>query len=256
MLLVVVIVATLLVWMVYPDAVSLPGIGLALLGCYVPGLSLTQRVSPREPAHRRSDLCPLPADDQKKPQEIERKKRRPDERPNTVAAMNHMYAAILTRSHGTGRGTRERCNPMRKRIITAVTASVLTVGLLTAGAAAFAATQDDTSSGGEADAGTFIKGVPAPLIVTPAELAKGPVNLELGQALIVVPDANQDEVWTGTGGSDDDTLLHFESAATGATDDDASFNAGFSAEKAGTTKGWIAGPDGQRTTFNATITAP
>lgn len=29
-------------WMVYPDAVSLPGIGLALLRCYVPGLSLTQ----------------------------------------------------------------------------------------------------------------------------------------------------------------------------------------------------------------------
>jgi phosphatidylglycerol lysyltransferase len=28
-------------WMVYPDAVSLPGIGLALLRCYVPGLSLT-----------------------------------------------------------------------------------------------------------------------------------------------------------------------------------------------------------------------
>lgn len=29
-------------WMVYPDAVQLPGIGLALLRCYVPGISLTQ----------------------------------------------------------------------------------------------------------------------------------------------------------------------------------------------------------------------
>lgn len=29
-------------WMVYPDAVQLPGIALALLRCYVPGLSLTQ----------------------------------------------------------------------------------------------------------------------------------------------------------------------------------------------------------------------
>ncbi len=145
---------------------------------------------------------------------------------------------------------------------------------MTGGAAAFAATQDDTSGGdetpfisgvstpdehlddgGEADAGTFLKGVPAPLIVTPAELAKGPVSLELGQTLIVVPDADQDGVWTGTGGSDDDTLLHFESAVTGATDDDPSFNAGFSAEKVGTTKGWVAGPDGKRTTFDVTITA-
>jgi len=29
-------------WMVYPDAVHLPGIGLAILRCYVPGISLTQ----------------------------------------------------------------------------------------------------------------------------------------------------------------------------------------------------------------------
>ncbi|KSU56228.1 hypothetical protein M3672_12925 [Microbacterium enclense] len=163
---------------------------------------------------------------------------------------------------------------MRKRILTAVTASILTAGLLTSGAAAFAAAQDDTGGGDEipfihgvptpdeyldadtdADAGTFIEGVPAPLIVTPAELAKGPITLELGQALIVVPDADQDGVWSGTGGSDDDTVLHFEAAVIGATDDDASFNAGFSAEKAGTTKGWIAGPDGQRTTFDVTIAA-
>ena len=161
---------------------------------------------------------------------------------------------------------------MRKRIFTAVTASILTVGLLTGGAAAFAATQDDTSGSDETpfihgvptpdenldantDDGSFIHGVPAPLLVTPAELAKGPVSLEPGQALIIVPDADQEGVWTGTGGSDDDTLLHFVAAVTGATDDDASLNAGFSAEKAGTTKGWIAGTDGQRITFDVTIAA-
>jgi hypothetical protein len=141
---------------------------------------------------------------------------------------------------------------MRKRIFTAVAASILAVGLLSGGAVAFGASQDDA---GNSDEAPFIKGVPAPLIVTPAELAKGPVSLELGQALVIVPDADQNGVWNGAGGSDDDTLLHFESAAVGATDDDASFNAGFSAEKLGTTKGWIAGPDGQRTTFDVTIVA-
>ena len=141
---------------------------------------------------------------------------------------------------------------MRKRIFTAVTASILTVGLLTGGAAAFAATQDDTSGSDETP---FIHGVPAPLLVTPAELAKGPVSLEPGQALIIVPDADQEGVWTGTGGSDDDTLLHFVAAVTGATDDDVSLNAGFSAEKAGTTNGWIAGTYGQRITFDVTIAA-
>lgn len=164
---------------------------------------------------------------------------------------------------------------MRKRVFTAVTASILTVGLMSGGAAAFAAAQDDTNGGDKvpfihgvptpdeylndatnADAGTFIKGVPAPLIVTPAELAKGPISLEVGQALIIVQDGDQNGVWTGTGGSDDDALLHFESAVVGASDDDASFNAGFTAEKAGTTKGWITGPDGQPTTFDVTIAAP
>jgi len=162
---------------------------------------------------------------------------------------------------------------MRKRIFTAVTASILTAGLLSGGAAAFAAAQDDAGTPDEApfihgvatpdeyldtvaDADAFIKGMPAPLIVTPAELAKGPVSLELGQSLIIVPDADQNGVWTGTGGSDDDTLLAFEPGVVGATDDDASFNAGFSAEKLGTTTGWIAGPDGQRTTFDVTVVAP
>jgi len=163
---------------------------------------------------------------------------------------------------------------MRKRIFTVVTASILTVGLLTGGAAAFAATQGGSSgsdeapfihgvptpdefvdANGDANGGAFIKGVPAPLIVTPAELANGPVRLDLGQSLIIVPDGDQNGVWTGTGGADDSTLLHFESAVIGANNDDASFNAGFTAEKAGTTKGWIASPDGHRTTFDVTITA-
>lgn len=142
---------------------------------------------------------------------------------------------------------------MRKRIFATVTASILTVSLLTGGAAAFAATQGDTSGGEDAP---LIHGVPTPLIVTPAELAKGPISLELGQALIIVPDVDHNGLWTGTGGSDDDTVLHFEAAVTGATDDDASSNAGFSAEKAGTTKGWVTGVDGQRTTFDVTVTAP
>lgn len=141
---------------------------------------------------------------------------------------------------------------MRKRIFATVTASILTVSLLTGGAAALAATHGDTSGGEDAP---FIHGVPTPLIVTPAELARGPLSLEVGQALIIVPDADHDGVWSGGGGSDDDTVLHFEAAVIGATDDDASSNAGFSAQKAGATKGWIAGADGQRTTFDVTITA-
>jgi len=163
---------------------------------------------------------------------------------------------------------------MRIRTLTSVTASILALGLLTGGAAAFAASQEPTAD----DRGTFIDGVPAPddnedvapddeqgffidgmpapLFVTPADLAKGPVTLTTGQSLVVVLDTENGGIFTGTGGTDDDAVVHFDAATVGADDDEASFNAGFSAEKVGTTKGWIAGTDGQRTTFDITVVAP
>jgi len=162
---------------------------------------------------------------------------------------------------------------MRIRTLSAVAASILAVGLLTGGAAAFAAshetpaTEQDTFIDGvpapdqeedvtpDNEEGVFIDGMPAPLFVTPADLAKGPVTLVAGQSLIVVLDVENGGIFTGTGGTDDDAVVHFDAATVGADDDEASFNAGFSAEKAGTTKGWIAGPDGQRTTFDITVAA-
>lgn len=152
---------------------------------------------------------------------------------------------------------------MRFRTLTAVTASILAVGMMTGAAAAFAATQETSAP----DRGpfiesvvapqddTFVDGVPAPLFVTPADLAKGPVTLVPGQSLIVVLDAENGGIFTGPGGTDDDAVVHFDAAKVAADDDEASFNAGFSAEKAGTTKGWVAGPDGQRTTFDITVAA-
>ncbi|WP_307219892.1 hypothetical protein [Microbacterium sp. SORGH_AS_0888] len=163
-----------------------------------------------------------------------------------------------------------------------MTASILAVGLMTTGAAAYAATQatpnpdqrtfidgvptpDDTFIDGvpspnhdedvtpDNEEGSFINGQPAPLFITPANLAKGPVTLAPGQSLIIVTDTETGGTFTGTGGTDDNTIVTFEAATTGATDDDASFNAAFSAEKAGTTKGWIAGRDGHRTSFDITV---
>ncbi|MDQ1175441.1 hypothetical protein [Microbacterium sp. SORGH_AS_0421] len=174
---------------------------------------------------------------------------------------------------------------MRIRTLTAVTASILAVGLMTTGAAAYAAAQetpnpdqstfidgvpapqDDTFIDGvpspsqdedvtpDNEEGIFIDGQPAPLFVTPADLAKGPVTLAPGQSLIIVMDTETGGTFTGTGGTDDSTIVTFEAATTGATDDDASFNAAFSAEKAGMTKGWVAGPDGHRTIFDITVAA-
>jgi len=164
---------------------------------------------------------------------------------------------------------------MRFRTLTAVTASILAAGVMTGAAAAFAATQetsapdrgpfiesvvapqDDTFIDGvpAPQDDTFVDGVPAPLFVTPADLAKGPVTLVPGQSLIVVLDVENGGIFTGTGGTDDDAVVHFDAATVAADDDEASFNAGFSAEKAGTTKGWIAGPDGPRTTFDITVAA-
>ncbi|MDQ1135754.1 hypothetical protein QE410_000553 [Microbacterium sp. SORGH_AS 1204] len=172
---------------------------------------------------------------------------------------------------------------MRIRTLSAVTASILAVGLMTGGAAAFAAPQespapqadtfvdgvpapqDDTFIDGvpapsgddeapDAD-GVVLGGMPCPLVVTPADLAKGPVTLQLGQALIVVLDADNGGAFTGTGGADDDAVVHFDAAVLSSDDDEVSLNAAFSADKVGSTKGWIAGADGQRTTFDITVTA-
>ncbi|MDQ1085135.1 MULTISPECIES: hypothetical protein [Microbacterium] len=161
---------------------------------------------------------------------------------------------------------------MRIRTLSAVTASILAVGLMTGGAAAFAAAQeaptpdqstfvdgvpaptDEADATSENEEGIFIDGEPAPLFVTPADLAKGPVTLVTGQSLIVVLDTENGGIFTGTGGTDDDAVVHFDAATVGADDDEASFNAGFSAEKAGATKGWIIGTDGQRITFDITVT--
>lgn len=162
---------------------------------------------------------------------------------------------------------------MRIRTLTVVTASILAVGLMTTGAAAYASVQEthdsnqstfidgvpspdqDEDATLDNEEGLFIDAQPAPLFVTPADLAKGPVTLAPGQSLVVVTDAENGGTFTGTGGTDDDSIVTFEAAATGATDDDASFNAAFSAQKAGTTTGWIAGPDGHRTTFDITVVA-
>jgi len=162
---------------------------------------------------------------------------------------------------------------MRIRTLTAVTASILALGLMTTGAAAYAAAQetpqpdqstfidgvpspsDDEDITPDNEEGLFIDGEPAPLIVTPADLAQGPVTLAPGQLLIVVLDAENGGIFSGTGGSDDNAVVAFEAATTGATDDDASFNASFSAEKPGTTSAWIVGADGQRTTFDITVAA-
>ncbi|MDQ1206288.1 hypothetical protein [Microbacterium sp. SORGH_AS_0862] len=177
---------------------------------------------------------------------------------------------------------------MRIRTLSAVTASILAVGLMTGGAAAFAATQSDTFVDGvpapqsdtfvdgvpapqddtyidgvpapsadetpDAD-GVVLGGMPAPLMLTPADLAKGPVTLQVGQTLVIVLDADNGGAFTGTGGADDDTVAHFDAAVLSPDEDEVSLNAAFSAEKAGTTKGWIAGADGQRTTFDITVTA-
>ncbi|MDQ1111608.1 hypothetical protein QE418_001056 [Microbacterium testaceum] len=155
---------------------------------------------------------------------------------------------------------------MRIRTLSAVTASILAVGLMTGGAAAFAAPQSDTfvdgvpAPAGDADEtpdadGVVLGGMPAPLMLTPADLAKGPVTLQVGQTLVVVLDADNGGAFTGTGGSDDDTVAHFDAAVLSPDDDEVSLNAAFSAGKAGTTKGWIAGADGQRTTFDITVAA-
>ena len=165
---------------------------------------------------------------------------------------------------------------MRIRTLSAVTASILAAGLMTGGAAAFAAPQSDTFIDGvptpqsdtyidgvpapstdetpDAD-GVVLGGIPAPLVLTPADLANGPVTLQVGQTLVVVLDADNGGAFTGTGGSDDDTVAHFDAAVLSPDDDEVSLNAAFSAEKAGITKGWIAGADGQRTTFDITVTA-
>ncbi len=174
---------------------------------------------------------------------------------------------------------------MRIRTLTAVTASILAVGLISTGAAAYAAAQatpasdqstfidgvpapqDDTFIDGvptpsqdedvtpDNEQGIVLDGQPAPLFLTPADLAKGPVTLAPGQSLIVVLDTENGGRFTGTGGTEDNTVATFDAATTGATDDDASFNAAFSGEKVGTTKGWIAGADGQRTTFDIIVAA-
>jgi len=167
---------------------------------------------------------------------------------------------------------------MRIRTLSAVTASILAVGLMTGGAAAFAAPQSDTfvdgvpapqsdtfvdgvpAPAGDADEapdadGVVLGGMPAPLMLTPADLAKGPVTLQVGQTLVIVLDADNGGAFTGTGGSDDDSVAHFDAAVLSPDDDEVSLNAAFSAGKAGTTKGWIAGADGQRTTFDITVAA-
>jgi len=174
---------------------------------------------------------------------------------------------------------------MRIRTLTAVTASILAVGLMTTGAAAYAATQettgtrqstfidgvpapqDDTFIDGvpapsqdedvtpDNEQGIVLDGQPAPLFLTPADLARGPVTLAPGQLLVVVLDAENGGIFTGTGGTEDNAVVVFDAATAGATDDNASFNAAFSAGKVGATKAWIVSPDGQRTAFDITVAA-
>lgn len=174
---------------------------------------------------------------------------------------------------------------MRKRTLTAVTASLLIAGLMTTGAAALAVTHgasvadrgtfidgvptpnDDTfidgvpspvdEKDGTADdgQGAFVGGQPAPLIVSPDQLGTATITLAPDQALVVVQDAENGGLWTGRGGSADDAVLRFEPAVDGGTDDDPSFNAAFFAGGDGTTTAWIVGPDGKRIAFEVTVAA-
>jgi len=168
---------------------------------------------------------------------------------------------------------------MRTRTLTALTVSILSVGLIAGGATAYAASGDDNGlfipgvpapdsdtfidgvpapSPDDASAsenGTFIRSEPAPLILTPGQLASKSIALVPGQALLIVRDVDNGGAWTGAGGTGDDAVVRFEAATTAAGDDEAEFTAAFFAEKTGATTAWVAGPDGQRTTFDLTVAA-
>lgn len=137
--------------------------------------------------------------------------------------------------------------------LTPATAVIFIGGLGLIGGTAVAALQDAIAPHDN----TYIDAVPAPaydaidapsapLILTPSQLAAGPVTLQPGQTLLVVSDVPRGGTFTGTGGSSDDGIVQFEAADD--TDD-----ASFFAHKPGTTTAWVSGPDGQRVSFDITV---
>lgn len=137
--------------------------------------------------------------------------------------------------------------------VTAATAVIFIGGLGFIGGTAVAALQDAVAPHDNtsidtvpAPADDVIDAPSAPLILTPNQLAAGPVTLQPGQILLVVSDAPQGGTFTGTGGTSDDGIVQFEAA-------DDTDNASFFAHKPGTTTAWVSGPDGQRVNFHITV---
>ncbi|MDF2918420.1 MULTISPECIES: hypothetical protein [Microbacterium] len=149
---------------------------------------------------------------------------------------------------------------MRTRTLTLLAASVVVLGIATGTATAFAAASDDAISDNtsvdviapDTDGADTEIGMPAPLIMTPAELAGAKISLAAGEVLIISTD-DDTAGWPGTGGTDNDAVAHFDAASTDA--DEVSFNAGFTAGETGTTSAWIQDAAGVKTTFEITVEA-
>ena len=136
---------------------------------------------------------------------------------------------------------------MRTRTLTLLAASVVVLGVVAGVTSAVAAGQDVDSSIPD----SVLVGMPAPLIVSPSDLAMGHVSLAPGQVLIISTD-DEGTGWSGKGGSADAAIAHFEDATRS---DDVSFDAGFVAGEAGTTTAYIVDAEGHITTFDITVDA-